>query len=36
MIAIHSQVIRDIRLKVGDNMLVVVKDSNIIIRKEGK
>jgi hypothetical protein len=36
MIAIHSKVIRDIRLKVGDNMLVVVKDSNIIIRKEGK
>jgi hypothetical protein len=36
MIAIHSQVIRDLRLEVGDNMLLDVKDSNIIIRKEGK
>ncbi len=36
MIAIPSQVIRDLRLKVGDNMLLDVKDSNILIRKEGK
>jgi Antidote-toxin recognition MazE, bacterial antitoxin len=36
MIAIPSQVIRDLRLKIGDNMLLDVKDSNILIRKEGK
>lgn len=36
MIAIPSQVITDLRLKVGDNMLLDVKDSNILIRKEGK
>jgi AbrB family looped-hinge helix DNA binding protein len=36
MVAIPSQVTRDLRLKVGDSMLLDVKDSNIIIRKEGK
>ena len=36
MVAIPSQVIRDLRLKIGDSMLLDVKDSNIIIRKEGK
>jgi antitoxin component of MazEF toxin-antitoxin module len=36
MIAIPSQVIRDLKLKVGDNMLLDIKDSSIIIRKEGK
>ncbi len=36
MIAIPSQVIRDLKLKVGDNMLLDVKDSGIIIRKERK
>ena len=36
MIAIPSQAIRDLRLKIGDNMLLDVKDSNILIRKEGK
>ncbi len=28
MITIPSQVIRDLRLKIGDNMLLDVKDSN--------
>ncbi len=36
MIAIPSQVIRDLKLMVGDNRLLDVKDSNMIIRKEGK
>ena len=34
MIAIPSQVIRDLKLKVGDNMLLDIKDSRILIRKE--
>lgn len=36
MIAIPSQVIKDLRLQIGDNMLLDVKDTSIIIRKEGK
>lgn len=36
MIAIPSQVIKDLKLKVGDNMLLDVRDYNIMIRKEGK
>ena len=36
MIAIPSQVITDLRLKIGDNMLLDVKDSHIIVKKEGK
>jgi antitoxin component of MazEF toxin-antitoxin module len=36
MIAIPSQDIRDLKLMVGDNRLLDVKDSNMIIRKEGK
>lgn len=34
MIAIPSQVIRDLKLKVGDDMLLDIKDSRILIRKE--
>ena len=34
MIASSSQVIKDLRLKIGDNMLLDIKDSNLIIRKE--
>jgi AbrB family looped-hinge helix DNA binding protein len=34
MIAIPSQVIQDLKLKAGDNMLLDVRDSKIIIRKE--
>jgi antitoxin component of MazEF toxin-antitoxin module len=34
MVAIPSQVIDDLKLKVGDNMLLDVKDSRILIRKE--
>jgi antitoxin component of MazEF toxin-antitoxin module len=34
MVAIPSQVINDLKLKVGDNMLLDVKDSRILIRKE--
>jgi AbrB family looped-hinge helix DNA binding protein len=33
MIAIPSQVVEDLRLKAGDYMLLDVKDSTIIIRK---
>ncbi len=36
MIAIPSQVIDDMHLKAGDAMLLDVKDSHIIIRKEGR
>jgi antitoxin component of MazEF toxin-antitoxin module len=35
MIAISSQVVKDLRLKVGDYMLLDIKDSTIIVRKEG-
>ena len=34
MVAIPSQVINDLKLKVGDNMLLDVKDSGILIRKK--
>ena len=34
MIAIPSQVIDDLKLKAGDNMLLDIKDSRILIRKE--
>ena len=34
MIAIPSQVIQDLKLEVGDDMLLDIKDSRIIIRKE--
>jgi antitoxin component of MazEF toxin-antitoxin module len=36
MIAIPSQVVRDLRLKAGDDMLVDITDSTISIRKERK
>ena len=34
MIAIPSQVIEDLKLKAGENMMLDVKDSRILIRKE--
>ena len=34
MIAIPSQVIDDLKLKIGDDMLLDMKDSKIIVRKE--
>jgi len=34
MVAIPSQEIDDLKLKVGDNMLLDVRDSRILIRKE--
>jgi antitoxin component of MazEF toxin-antitoxin module len=34
MIAIPSQVVGDLKLKVGDDMLLDIKDSRIVIRKE--
>jgi len=34
VVAIPSQVIADLKLKTGDNMLLDVKDSRILIRKE--
>lgn len=34
MISIPSQVISDLKLKAGDDMLLDVKDSKIIIRKK--
>jgi antitoxin component of MazEF toxin-antitoxin module len=36
MIAIPSQVIKDLKLKVGDDMLLDVKDSTITVRKDGR
>jgi len=36
MIAIPSQVVKDLKLKVVDYILLDIKDSTIIIRKEGK
>jgi len=33
-IAIPSQVISDLKLKKGDHMLLDIKDSKIVIRKE--
>jgi len=34
MVAIPSQVVDDLKLKIGDDMLLDVKDSRILIRKE--
>lgn len=34
MIAIPSQVVSDLKLKAGDSMLLDLKDSKIVIRKE--
>lgn len=34
MIAIPSQVIEDLKLKPGDNMLLDVKENSILIRKQ--
>jgi antitoxin component of MazEF toxin-antitoxin module len=34
MIAIPSQVVNDLKLKTGDSMLLDIKDSKILIRKE--
>jgi len=36
MIAIPSQVVKDLKLKLGDDMLLDVKDSSIIVRRQGK
>ena len=35
MIAIPSQVVADLNLKEGDNMLLDVKGSTVVIKKEG-
>ena len=35
MIAIPSQVVKDLKLKVGDDMLLDVKEFTITVRKEG-
>jgi len=34
MIAIPSQVIDDLKWKIGDDMLLDVKDSKVVIRKK--
>ena len=34
MIAIPSQVIDDLKLKIGDDMLLDVEDSKVVIRKK--
>lgn len=36
VIAIPSQVVKDLKLKVGDDMLLDVKEFTITVRKEGK
>ena len=36
MIAIPSQVVKDLKLKVGDDMLLDVKEFTITVRREGK
>jgi antitoxin component of MazEF toxin-antitoxin module len=36
MIAIPSQIVKDLKLKVGDDMLLDVKEFTITVRKEGK
>ena len=36
MIAIPSQVVKDLKLKLGDDMLLDVKDSAVVIRRERK
>jgi antitoxin component of MazEF toxin-antitoxin module len=34
MVAIPSQVVEDLKLKAGDNMLLDIKDTSIVIRKQ--
>ena len=34
MVAIPSQVVSDLKLKAGDKMMLDVRDSTIVIRKE--
>jgi AbrB family looped-hinge helix DNA binding protein len=34
MMVIPSQIVSDLKLKAGDNMLLDIKDSKIMIRKE--
>jgi antitoxin component of MazEF toxin-antitoxin module len=34
MIAIPSQVVKDLKLKAGEDMMLDVKDSKIVIRKQ--
>jgi antitoxin component of MazEF toxin-antitoxin module len=36
MIAVPSQVVKDLKLKQGDNMLLDVNNSTITIRKESR
>lgn len=36
MIAIPSQVVEDLKLRLGDSMLLDVRDSRIVIRKENR
>jgi antitoxin component of MazEF toxin-antitoxin module len=36
MIAIPSQVVNDLKLKAGDYMLLDIKDSAIVVRKQTK
>jgi antitoxin component of MazEF toxin-antitoxin module len=36
MIVIPSQVVEDLKLKVGDSTLLDIRDSKIVIRKENK
>ena len=36
MITIPSQVVKELKLKLGDDMLLDVKDSAVIIRRERK
>jgi len=36
MIAIPSQVVGDLKLKAGDYMLLDIKDSTIVVRKQTK
>lgn len=36
MIAIPSQVVEDLNLRLGDSMLLDIRDSKIVIRKENR
>ena len=36
MVAIPSQVVDDLKLKAGDCVLLDVKDSTIVVRKQGR
>jgi antitoxin component of MazEF toxin-antitoxin module len=36
MVAIPSQVVDDLKLKAGDYMLFDVKNSTIVVRKQGR